>query len=75
MILSQNTNEYETVVPYLFSLYKTKGHQMKLAVKVLKANKGEMFLTYCLIKMWSFFLQDVVDAKSLRVMLSRKKNN
>lgn len=51
---------------------KTKGHQMKLAVNVLK-DKGEWFLTYCLSKLWSFFLQDVVDAKSLRVMPLSKK--
>lgn len=45
---------------------KPKGHQMKLAVNVLKANKAEWFLTYCLSKLWTFFLQDM-DAKILCV--------
>lgn len=37
---------------------------MKLEVNMLKANKGEWFLTYCLIKLWNFFLQDIVAAKT-----------
>lgn len=48
---------------------------MKLAVNVLKANKAEWFLTYCLSKLWTFFLQDM-DAKSLCVScFQAKKNN
>lgn len=45
---------------------------MKLAVNVLKANKAEWFLTYCLSKLWTFFLQDV-DAKSLCVSCFQAK--
>lgn len=52
---------------------KTKGHRKKLTVNMLKASKEEWFLTYCLIKQWSFFLQDVVDTERLCAMLSSKK--
>lgn len=47
---------------------------MKLAVGMLKANNEEWLFTYCLIKLWCFFLQDVLDIKNYMCPAFKQKN-